>query len=116
MTIALFHAPDDFTSTLGELPEGATLRTGGRGPKGLVMWFVSREADLLHGIGRMARVAGKGPMWIAWPKKTARAADSPGPTERSVREAGLGAGLVDYKVCAIDATWSGLLFRRRRQT
>jgi hypothetical protein len=31
-----------------------------------------------------------------------------------VREAGLAAGLVDFKVCSIDATWSGLAFKRRR--
>ncbi len=31
------------------------------------------------------------------------------------RELGVGTGLVDNKVCAIDATWSGLRFMRRRQ-
>jgi hypothetical protein len=29
-------------------------------------------------------------------------------------EAGLAAGLVDYKVCSIDSTWSGLRFTRRK--
>jgi len=31
-----------------------------------------------------------------------------------VRSTGLVAGFVDYKVCAVDATWSGLAFKRRR--
>jgi len=31
-----------------------------------------------------------------------------------VRRTGLAAGLVDYKISAIDATWSGLLFTRRK--
>ena len=31
-------------------------------------------------------------------------------TETVVRTVGLGAGLVDNKVCAIDDTWSGLRF------
>ena len=38
------------------------------------------------------------------------------PTDLSdgvVRSAGLDAGVVDTKVCAIDATWSGLMFVRR---
>jgi len=35
-------------------------------------------------------------------------------TQQDVRRAGLATGLVDYKVCAIDAAWSALLFRRRR--
>ncbi len=37
-----------------------------------------------------------------------------GVTETVVREAGLASGLVDYKNCAIDATWSGLKFARRK--
>ena len=32
-----------------------------------------------------------------------------------VREFGLAAEFVDYKICAIDDTWSGLLFARRRR-
>jgi hypothetical protein len=31
-----------------------------------------------------------------------------------VRGTGLDAGLVDYKVCAIDATYTGLRFTRRK--
>jgi hypothetical protein len=34
-------------------------------------------------------------------------------SQNDVRKAGLAAGLVDYKVCAIDADWSGLRFARR---
>jgi hypothetical protein len=30
-----------------------------------------------------------------------------------VRQIGLGAGLVDVKVCAVDEVWSGLKFVRR---
>ncbi|HEY7725612.1 MAG TPA: hypothetical protein VH880_09775 [Anaeromyxobacteraceae bacterium] len=33
--------------------------------------------------------------------------------EAEVRAFGLGCGFVDYKVCAVDATWSGLCFARR---
>ena len=116
MTVALFGAPDGFADTLGELPPGVELRPDGRGSPGLMLWFVRTEAALRRGIARMARAAGDGPMWIAWRKKAARAdgADASAPSENSVRAAGLGAGMVDCKVCAIDAAWSGLLFRRRR--
>jgi hypothetical protein len=31
----------------------------------------------------------------------------------NVREPGMAHGLVDYKVAAIDETWSGLRFKRR---
>jgi hypothetical protein len=33
-----------------------------------------------------------------------------------VRRFGLASGFVDYKVCAIDPAWSGLLFARRKPT
>jgi hypothetical protein len=52
-----------------------------------------------------------GGLWIAWPKKTSGVATDLG--FDAVQQVGLDAGLVDNKVCAIDATWSGLRFVRR---
>jgi hypothetical protein len=52
-----------------------------------------------------------GGLWIAWPKRTAGV--STDLDENRIRDIGLAAGLVDNKVCAIDATWSGLRFVRR---
>ncbi|HVR92572.1 MAG TPA: DUF3052 domain-containing protein [Casimicrobiaceae bacterium] len=52
-----------------------------------------------------------GMLWIAWPKKAAAVKTEI--DENLVRDIGLAAGLVDIKVCAIDATWSGLKFVRR---
>jgi hypothetical protein len=52
-----------------------------------------------------------GLLWVAWPKQAARV-----PTDLSedrVRAYGLGAGVVDVKVCAISEVWSGLKFVRR---
>ncbi len=54
------------------------------------------------------RLTTAGGLWVAWPKRS-----SGYPTdldENIVRDFGLAAGLVDNKVCAIDATWSGLRF------
>ena len=45
-------------------------------------------------------------IWVSWPKKAARVPTTL--TEDVVRAEALAAGLVDVKVCAIDATWSGL--------
>jgi hypothetical protein len=47
-----------------------------------------------------------GGLWIAWPKRASGVATDV--TEDVVREIALAKGLVDNKVCAIDATWSGL--------
>ena len=50
--------------------------------------------------------------WIAWPKKSSGVASDL--SQIVVRKIGLEAGLIDYKICAIDATWSGLRFTRRK--
>lgn len=57
------------------------------------------------------RTVGNGMVWVCWPKKASKV-----PTdldENVVRELGLATGVVDVKVAAIDATWSGLKFVRR---
>jgi hypothetical protein len=59
----------------------------------------------------MASRLGEGSLWIAWPKKASSVNSDL--TQTYVRKTGLAAGLVDYKICSIDATWSGLLFTRR---
>lgn len=111
--VALLEAPDDFGQTLGSLPDGVTLRRGARGTNDLVMLFARTRARLeaLWPRGERA-LAERGGIWIAWPKKTSKLAKDLG--EADVRAYGLERGFVDYKICAIDATWSGLLFTRRR--
>jgi hypothetical protein len=47
-----------------------------------------------------------GGLWVAWPKRASKVETDI--TEDTVREVGLPTGMVDNKVCAIDATWSGL--------
>jgi hypothetical protein len=57
-------------------------------------------------------MAAGGRLWIAWPKKASgRQTDL---DQSAVRRFGLDAGLVDYKICAVDETWSGLCFARRK--
>jgi hypothetical protein len=56
-------------------------------------------------------LADRGILWISWPKKSSSLAGDL--DENVVREIGLAGGLVDVKVCALDADWSGLKFVRR---
>src|SRR5262245_61329228 len=112
-TVALLGAPGDFERTLGPLPEAATLTRVAARKVDLSIWFVRSLRELENGMPKMVERASTGPVWIAWTKKTADASSEVG--ERDVRERGLDAGLVDYKICAIDATWSGLLFALRKK-
>ena len=110
--VALMAAPDDFEDTLGALPERAVLQANPRGKRDLTLWFVRTLKDLRAAIPRMVVASHHGPVWIAWPKKTSALASDV--SEKEVRALGLAAGLVDYKICAIDQTWSGLLFALRK--
>jgi hypothetical protein len=53
-------------------------------------------------------------LWISWPKKTSKQARTD-MSEDAIRELALPIGLVDVKVCAVDATWSGLKLVRRKE-
>ena len=57
-------------------------------------------------------LAPSGFIWVSWPKKTSKVPTDI--TEDTIREVCLPMGLVDVKVCAIDATWSGLKLMRRK--
>ena len=110
--VRLLNAPAGLEATLGELPEGATVtRRRGRACH-LTLWFVPRRRDLEEGIERVAGAVTTDRLWIVWPKKTSPLASDI--SQRDVRSAGLHQGLVDYKICAVDDDWSGLLFSRRK--
>ncbi len=112
MKVRLIGAPPRFDRTLGALPEGVALETGGRAACDLTIWFPRSLADLRRRVESIGRRAGAAGLWISWPKQASGIATDL--TQTAVRRHGLDAGLVDYKICAIDETWSGLKFARRR--
>jgi hypothetical protein len=107
--IALIHPPVDFAATLGALPAGATLAPPAGWRCDVVLLFVATRAQLAADLPLALRgLAAAGGLWVSWPKRASGV-----PTDLAedvVRAAGLAAGLVDNKVCAIDATWAGLRF------
>jgi hypothetical protein len=111
-TVALVDAPADFETTLGELPPGATVIRIAEPGADVTLWFLGSLADLHGGIDRMGEIAGGGRLWICWPKKASGIVTDV--TQNQVRSIGLASGLVDFKICAIDSTWSGLCFTRRK--
>jgi hypothetical protein len=112
MVVALIDAPRGFEKMLGSLPRGVKTPRNRRGPRDLTIWFVQAQGELELQMDRIAKLVDEGHLWIAWPKKSSGVETDL--SDAVIRQAGLGAGLVDYKVCAIDETWSGLKFCRRR--
>ena len=107
--VALIGAPYDFDEVLGELPPGVSVRRRARGTFDVIVVFVQKRSELERRLPVLKKALDQaGGLWVAWPKRSSGVATDLG--ERIVRELGLASGLVDNKVCAIDATWSGLRF------
>ncbi len=64
--------------------------------------LTSKLADL------RGEISPDGQVWVSWPKKGSDKECEV--DEDAVRQAGVHAGFVDTKQCAIDDTWSGLKF------
>ncbi|MEO8593120.1 MAG: hypothetical protein ABI759_07355 [Candidatus Solibacter sp.] len=79
----------------------------------VVLIFHRTSATLLRALPEIAGMMRTGRrVWIVWPKKAAgRQSDL---TMPRIREMASDFGLVDYKVCAVDATWSAMTLGRRQ--
>ena len=109
--VVLAGAPERFEESIADLPEGARVGRRLSGRPDMILWFVRSKAELLRGVCAMKpRSSGSG-LWIVWAKKTSPLFN--GVTENDVRDAALAAGMVDFKVCAVDDDWSGLRFNLR---
>jgi len=107
--VGLIGAPYDFDEVLGELPPGVSVRRRARGTFDVIVVFVQKRSELERRLPVLKKALDQaGGLWVAWPKRSSGVATDLG--EGMVRELGLASGLVDNKVCAIDATWSGLRF------
>jgi hypothetical protein len=103
--IALLGAPDGFE--LPELPDGVQVKRRATGKADVIVTFHTRRAELERRLPALrALMEPDAGLWIAWPKRASKIETDI--TEDVLREIALPTGLVDNKVCAIDATWSGL--------
>jgi hypothetical protein len=111
--VVVVNAPSNVESILGEMPKNTTLTRHAESNADMTLWFLQSRSELDAGIDRMGRISGNGRLWICWPKKASGIPTDV--TQNVVRSAGLAVGLVDFKICAIDATWSGLCFTKRKK-
>jgi hypothetical protein len=107
--LVLRNHPASFLRDLGKLPDDVVAGERLSGEADVVVSFTDRRSALEKVFPVLAgKLQPEGMLWIAWPKRSSgKATDL---DENLVRDTGLGFGLVDVKVCAIDETWSGLKF------
>lgn len=106
-TVLLLNAPEGYGDVLGLLPDGVDLRRALRGELDFIHAFFETRADFDARLPKLkACLAKDGMLWISWRKGGPKSGTDM--NENVVRDAALAAGLVDVKVAAIDAVWSGL--------
>ena len=113
-SVMLLNAPKGFEAAIDDGSGQQQIKRGGSDQADVVICFVKSKAELADQLASaIAAMAEGGGLWFAWPKKASGIVTDV--TEDDIRNAALPKGIVDYKVCAIDATWSGLKFARRKK-
>ena len=102
----MIAAPDGF-----DLGAPHHTRAGTR-PYDVVLMFCPDRASLRRRWrSALEHTTTDGALWIAWPKRSSGVPTDL--TENVVRDFALPHGVVDVKVAAVDAVWSGLKLVRR---
>lgn len=111
MRIVLVDAPEDY-ATLTGFDLGSCHVLGQIDAFDFAHAFVRSRAALASALNTLVpHLDDRGMIWISWLKRASGIATDL--TEDGVRELALPLGLVDVKVCAVDAIWSGLKLVRR---
>jgi hypothetical protein len=109
----LHEPPAHYAQLLAPLPPDVLTVTRIDHGTDLIHAFASRRATLARLLQRARRaMRPDAALWVSWPKRASGVATDI--TEDVVRELALPLGLVDIKVCAVDAVWSGLKLMVRR--
>jgi len=111
--VAIIDPPADYERVIGPLPEGAELEENPREILPITLWFIHDPASFHARLPRMRALAAHTRLWILWRKKTPKKKPKNEVDELDgglIRRAAIDVSLVDYKICSLDATWSGMVF------
>ena len=97
--------PADYARAVGQLPEGASYNE--ESPEGckIALWFVREPAAFHAALPKMRKLAQSTRLWILWPKGKASELDG-----NIIRLGAIAVGLVDYKICSVNESWSAMVF------
>jgi hypothetical protein len=114
LTVYLDGAPESYDGLVAPLPADVTFLDKPTKGVQFVHLFTTSAKDLAKKLkAYRSKIDPDGVVWVSWPKKTAKM-----PTdvaEDVIRAVCLPLGFVDVKVCAVDATWSGLKLVVRKE-
>jgi hypothetical protein len=114
MRVSVEDAPEGYWDLLSGVPGDIEVLEPSAKSLDFVHAFVTTRKQLRDALPRLLKhVAQNGTIWISWPKRASGVPTDV--TEDVVREEALPIGLVDVKVCAVDAVWSGLKLVIRKE-
>jgi hypothetical protein len=108
-TVTVVDPPRDYLRVFGELPDGVEVSEDPETLSPVTVCFVRNHDDLPDTLSLGRKIAGKSKFWICWQK-----GKKSGINDIPVRNSAVALGLVDYKVCSLDPTWSGLVFALKK--
>ncbi len=101
--------PSDYARAIGELPDGAAFEEESPVECAVSLWFVHGIAEFHASLPRMRALAARSRLWILW-----RKSKQDGLNGNVIRAGAIDVGLVDYKICSINDTWSAMLFALKK--
>jgi hypothetical protein len=105
-SLILLHAP---TSLEWQVDPSVNVKRTRRGNADVVVAFYIKKSVLSREVEALSElIFPSGSLWLAWPKRSSGVTTDL--SDHALRDAALPLGLVDNKVCAIDATWTALRF------
>lgn len=103
--VAAIDPPADYAQAIGALPEGAQFEEETAEDCAITLWFVHSVAEFHAALPKMRKRAAHSRLWIFWRKKKRDGLDG-----NLVRAGANAVGLVDYKICSLSESWSGMVF------
>lgn len=104
-SVAVVDPPPDYAQAIGKLPEGARFEEDPLDGCKVTLWFAHHPAGFQAALPEMRKTAAKSRLWILW-----RKAKKDGLDGNIVRQGAIDVGLVDYKICSVNETWSAMVF------
>lgn len=105
--VRLINPPEHYFDLLEPLPADAEFFDEPVQGADLIHFFTRQASELATWLPALkAEIVSNGMIWVSWPKKASKVPTDV--TEDVIRDHALAIGLVDVKVCAVDAVWSGL--------
>jgi hypothetical protein len=114
MRVAVVDAPRGYATAVGTLPAGTSFEEDPVDVLPFTLWFVRKPEEYLGALPRMRQLANDSRLWVIYPKQHTRQKTSAEVTLFFIRETASRVGLIHYKTCSLDTTWTGIALALRK--